>query len=276
MYFCTKLFNSKLMKNILVPVGSTENGINNLKYAVNFASMNGGKVFLMSVYKDSSKIEDLAKVNEFWAKEKDNQLKDVIKAVNTEGVEVIRHATKGNPFDEINKLSKKENIDLIVVSPQSVEIDDKYYLGEITGKILKQTEIPLLIVPSGYLFRKFETILFAFKNGQFKKENVLDPLKYFKEVFNSKVNLLHVITPEATEESKVIDEDLMGLKSSLTTTNNATTFQGVLEHFQSHNPDMLCVVRRKRGFFKKLWEKNSIMKRDFHTSKPLLVLRGTH
>ena len=68
----------------------------------------------------------------------------------------------------------------------------------------------------------------------------------------------------------------MGLKTTLTTTNNATTFQGVLEHFQSHNPDMLCVVRRKRGFFKKLWEKNSVMKRDFHTSKPLLVLRGTH
>jgi len=276
MYFCAKLYNSKLMKNILVPVGSTENGINNLKYAVNFASMNGGKVYLMSVYEDSLKIEDLAKVNEFWANEKDNQLKDVIKAVNTQGVEVIRKTTKGKPFDEIFKLSKKENIDLIIVSPQSVEIDDKVYLGEITGKILKQTEIPLLIVPSGYLFRKFETILVAFKNGQFKKENVLDPLKYFKEVFNSKVNLLHVITPEATDESKKIDEELMGLKTSLTTTKNATTFQGVLEHFQSHNPDMLCVVRRKRGFFKKLWEKNSVLKRDFHTSKPLLVLRGTH
>jgi len=264
------------MKNILVPVGSTKNGINNLKYAVNFASISGGKVYLISVYEDTLKIEDLAKVNEFWANEKDNQLKDVIKAVNTQGIEVIKQSIKGNPFEEIKKISEKENIDLIIVSPQSVEIDDKRYLGEITGKILKQTEIPLLIVPTGYLFRKFETILFAFKNGHFKKENILDPLNYFKEVFNSKVNLLHVITPEATEESKKIDKELLDLKSSLTTTKNATTFQGVLEHFQSHNPDMLCVVRRKRGFFKKLWEKNIILKRDFHTTKPLLVLRGTH
>ena len=262
------------MKNILVPVGSTKNGINNLKYAVNFASMNGGKVYLISVYEDSTKLEDLSKVNEFWVNEKRQQLKDVIKAVNTEGVEVIRQSIKGNPYEEIKKIAKKKEIDLIVVSPQSVEIDDKLYLGNITGKILKQTEIPLLIVPSGYLFRKFETILFAFKNGQFNKENVLEPLMYFKNVYNSNINLLHVITPEATEESKKIDKELMSLKSSLATTKNATTFQGVLEHFQSHNPDMLCVIRRKRGFFKKLWEKNSVMKRDFQTSIPLLVLSG--
>jgi len=274
MYFRRLLFKSKLMKNILVPVGSTKNGINNLKYAVNFASMNGGKVYLMSVYKDSLKIEDLAKVNEFWANEKDNQLKDVVKAVNTQGVEVIRQTTKGKPFDEIKKLAKKNDIDLIIVSPQSIEIDDKVYLGEITGKILKQTEIPLLIVPSGYLFRKFESILFAFKNGHFSRQAVLKPLVYIKEAFNAKVNLLHIITPQATEESRKIDQNLIDLKSNVTTTKNATSFQGVLEHFQSHNPDMLCVVRRKRGFFKNLLEKNIVLKRDFHTSKPLLVLSG--
>lgn len=274
MYFRRLLLKSKLMKNILVPVGSTKNGINNLKYAVNFASMNGGKVYLMSVYKDSLKIEDLAKVNEFWANEKDNQLKDVIKAVNTQGVEVIRQTTKGKPFDEIKKLAKKKEIDLIIVSPQSIEIDDKVYLGEITGKILKQTEIPLLIVPSGYLFRKFESILFAFKNGHFSRPAVLKPLIYVKEAFKAKVNLLHIITPQATEESRKIDQNLIDLKSNLTTTKNATSFQGVLEHFQSHNPDMLCVIRRKRGFFKNFLEKNIVLKRDFHTSKPLLVLSG--
>lgn len=262
------------MKNILVPVGSTKSGINNLKYALNFASMNGGKVFLMSVYKDSMKIEDIAKVNEFWKNEKEQQLKDVIKAVNTKGVEIAIQAIKGDPFDEILKTYKKENIDLVILSPQSVEIDDRIYLGEITGKIVKQTEIPLLIVPDNFLFRKFESILLAFKTGRFTKENMLDPLKYMKDVFNSEINLLQVITPETTEEHLVIDEELLALKTSLKTTKNATTFQGVLEHFQSAKPDMLCVVRRKRGFFKKLWEKNSVMKRDFHTSIPLLILSG--
>jgi len=83
---------------------------------------------------------------------------------------------------------------------------------------------------------------------------------------------LHVTTPESSEEMKALSTALQKLQSSYKKSENATTYQGVLEHFQSHNPDMLCVVRRERGFFKKLWEKDVILKKDFYTSKPLLVL----
>ena len=69
-------------------------------------------------------------------------------------------------------------------------------------------------------------------------------------------------------------KDLEKLQATLTVTENATTFQGVLEHIKTHNPDMLCVFRRKRGFFKKLWEKNTILKKEFHCNIPLLVLAG--
>jgi len=264
------------MKNILVPVSSTENGINNLKYAVNFASMSGGKVFLINIYKEFSKVGTITKVNQLMIDESAQQLQEIIDAVNTTAVEVIAKPIKGNPFEGIKRISKQFDIDLIVVSPQSVDMSNDTYLGNTTGKLVKQTEIPLLIVPKDYLFRKFDSILVAFKNGQFEKENVLSPLKDMVRIFKSKINLLHVITPEVTAECKEIDTDLLTMKNSLTITENATTFQGVLEHFQSHNPDMLCVIRRKRGFFKKLWEKNSVMKRDFHTSIPLLILSGRH
>ena len=71
-----------------------------------------------------------------------------------------------------------------------------------------------------------------------------------------------------------MDPGLKEMAASTTVTENATIFQGVLEHFQDHNPDMLCVLRRKRGFFQKLWETNTVYKKEFHTSKPLLILKG--
>ena len=55
---------------------------------------------------------------------------------------------------------------------------------------------------------------------------------------------------------------------------NATVFQGVLEFLHEQQPDMLCVIRRKRGFFKKLWEDDRVKKIDFDSSIPLLVLKG--
>ena len=262
------------MKNILVPVGSTENGINNLKYAVNFASISGGTVYLINVYKEYAKLGGIKKVDQFELDKSGKLLSNVINSVNTKGVDVITKPIKGDPFVAIKNISKQLDIDFIISSPQSVEIDDKVYLGNITAKLVKQTEIPILIVPKDYLFRKFDSILVAFKNGHFEKENVLSPIHNMVSIFNSKINLLQIVTPETTEAQLIIDQELLDIKSTLTTTKNATTFQGVLEHFQSYNPDMLCVIRRKRGFFKKLWEKNSVLKRDFHTSIPLLILSG--
>jgi len=263
------------MKNILVPIGSTNKGVNNLRYAINLAKMQGDtKVYVINLYKEFSKVGSLTKVNQLVIEDSEAQLQEVLNMVNTEGVDVIAKPVKGDAFEAISRISKQVAIDLIIVSPQSVSIKDEVYLGKVTGKIVKQTEIPLLIVPEEYLFRKFETILLALKKGSFQKENVLDPLKQMVSLFNAKLNYLHVVTPESTSEDEIIDPALKNMASTITTTHNATVFQGVLEHFQSHNPDMLCVVRRQRGFFKKLWEKNEVLKKEFHTSKPLLVLSG--
>ena len=262
------------MKNILVPVGNTENGINNLKYAVNFAAMCGAKVYLINIYKEFSKAGGLGKVTQMAIEDNEQQLQEVMDAVDTQGVEVISRPIKGNPFEGISRISKQLEIDLIIMSPQSVEIKDEVYLGAITGKLVKQTDTPMLIVPRGYLFRKSETILLALKHTKFDKEGVLDPLMDMLRIFSAKLNVLRVVTPDVADEENVMDAELEPLISEYTESQNATIYQGVLEHFQSANPDMLCVMRRKRGFFKKLMESNAVFKKDFYTKKPLLILCG--
>ena len=114
----------------------------------------------------------------------------------------------------------------------------------------------------------------AYKSGIVKSKTALNPLKYIVSNFNSKVNALLVKTASYKDEDLVLDKGLSELQTTFTTTENATTFQGVLEHFKTHNPDILCVFRRKRGFFKKLWEKNTVLKQEFHTTIPLLILKG--
>ena len=148
------------------------------------------------------------------------------------------------------------------------------FLGKTAGSIVKQTDVPVLTVPDNYAFSPIKNVLMAFKSGLIKSKTALKPLEFIVDKFKSQVNLLLVKTPEYSEEDLILNEGLKDLQSTLTVTENATTFQGVLEHFQTHNPDMLCVFRRKRGFFQKLWEKNTILKEEFHTSIPLLILKG--
>ena len=85
---------------------------------------------------------------------------------------------------------------------------------------------------------------------------------------------MQVKTPQLKEKDLVINKNLIKHISELILTENATVFQGVLEFLHDQNPDLICVIRRKRGFFKKLWEENRVMRVNFDSKVPLLVLKG--
>lgn len=262
------------MKHILVPIGSSENSINTLQYAIDFAAEVGAKVFVLRAYRILSKAGSFVTADTTMQRETNLYLRTMIAAVDRKNVEVKMITAKGNVLDSITAVDRELGIDMIVIGPKSNSIKEEVFLGNTSGSIVKQTNIPMLIIPDGYKFTPVKTMLTAFKSGVINTEGVLAPLQKIIDTFKSTSNLLLVKTPNYTEEDLVLDPALEAIKSSLTVTENATTYLGVLERFQSHNPDMLCVFRRKRGFFQKLWEKNTILKQEFYSTIPVLVLRG--
>tara|TARA_R110001632_G_scaffold67580_1_gene158681 strand:+ start:6759 stop:7544 length:786 start_codon:yes stop_codon:yes gene_type:complete len=260
------------MKHILVPIGSTTNASNTLQYAIDFAKEVNAKVFVLRAYKVISKAGTIININDIVARETNLYIQTMINSVDTKGVDVKMISAKGGTIESINAVQEELGIDLIVVGPRSNSIKDEVFLGSTSGSIVKQTEIPVLIVPEQYKFKPFKLALTAFKSGKIDKKGVLFPLLEIIKAFNTKVNLLQVKTPDYKEEDLILDDALKAIQNTLTISENVTTFQGVLEHFQTNNPDLLCVFRRKRGFFKKLWEKNTVLKSEFHCSIPLLVL----
>lgn len=262
------------MKNILVPVGSSKNALSHLQYAVDFAEAFNAKLFIVQVYNVYTKAGTMIKVDKIIERESKAFLDNLVSNINTKNVDVIVRVLKGKLVDTLELASKAADVDLILVEPRTNSIKDEVFLGKTSGKIIKQTEIPSLIVPEGYKFTPINNILLAFKSAIIKKENALNPLLDIKNKFKAVVNLLLVKTPYYNEGDFDVEEKLSSMVSNITKTENATTFQGVLQHLESYKPDMLCVVRRKRGFFTKKWEKNVILKKDFSSLIPVLVLRG--
>ena len=262
------------MNHILVPIGSKENASNTLQYAIDFAKEIGAKVFVFRAYKVLSKAGTFININDILERETNLYIQTIISSVATKGVDVKMISAKGGTVESINSVHEELGIDLIVVGPRSNSIKEEVFLGSTSGSIVKQTEIPVLIVPEHYKFSPFKVALTAFKSGILEQQDVLTPLQEIKILFKTKINLLLVKTPEYKEEDLVVDASLKALQNTFSTSENVTTFQGVLEHFQSNNPDLLCVFRRKKGFFQKLWEKNTVLKSEFHCSIPLLILSG--
>lgn len=260
------------MKNILVPLGSSSTGVDTLQYAIDLAAQTDANVYVISVFQEFSKVGGLSKVNTLLKEDSENRISKALKNVDFKGVSVIAHPIKGEVLEGVKRFNKHVPVDLMVLSPRSNSISEEVYLGKTTGRLVKGTDMPVLVVPDGAIFSAPKKIVVAFKNGVFSKKRMLEPLPQFISHFNTALALLHVKTPNSTPEMERVSGKLQKLQDSYTKTENATTYQGVLEHFQSHHPDMICVVRRKRGFFKKLWEKGTVLKKEFFTTKPLLIL----
>lgn len=262
------------MKNFLVPIGSPENAVNTLQYAIDFATSIGAKIYIVQIYGVTKVAGSLKRMDAILKEDSTNELKSVLSKVDTKNVEIISKPIKGHDIiDSIKRISKQLNIDLIIASSKSISTDKTVYLGKVSGGIIKNTDIPILVVPSGYSFKPFSKVLMAIKSGIIN-ESILTPLQVILKNYNAKLKLLQVNLPTSTIEDLDVITPLNDLKESITVTENATIFQGVLEHLNNHNPDLLCVIRRKRGFFRKLWEQNRVKKVDFESRIPLLVLKG--
>ncbi|TXN37816.1 universal stress protein [Flagellimonas hymeniacidonis] len=260
------------MNNILVPIGTSPNSSDTLQYAIDFAANFGAKVFVMDVFSVTSGTGSLANVKEKVAKSSKEHLKEIIDTVNTNDVEIKIATYNGDIVDGLNEINKELGIDLIIIAPRSNDIQEELYLGNTSGRIVKQTNIPTLLVPKSTSFKPIKSIMTAFGSGILKRNRVLNPLIAIKDKFRSEISLLLVKRPGYSEEDLQVNTALLDLSQQLNITEHATTYLGVLEHFKEHHPDLLCVFRKKRGFFKKLWEKNTVLKAEFFVSIPVLVL----
>jgi hypothetical protein len=83
-----------------------------------------------------------------------------------------------------------------------------------------------------------------------------------------------VKVPGFANRNHPLNDELMQRSDQMLFSENATVYQGVLEHFQANKPDMLVVFKRERGFFEKLWETDFVFKKDFYCTIPLLILKN--
>ena len=217
--------------------------MNTLQYAIDFAQEVKAKIYLVHVFSSSKIAGSFVNVDDILARDSKEILKEHLSKVDVKDVEIITSTLKGHSvIDTLKQIIKLVPIDLIIASTKNDAADESIFIGSITGRIIKDTEVPVLAK--------------------------------IQETFNSKISLLQVKTPKFDAADLEINETLQSMVDRYIQTRNATVFQGVLEFWHDEDPDMLCVIRRKRGFFKKLWQEDRVKKIDFDSNIPLLVLKG--
>ncbi|QDT89120.1 universal stress protein [Gimesia algae] len=146
------------IKKILIPTDFSETSQAATQYAVELAKKFGAQLHLLHVIEDpvvympmfeSYALPPKEDFENFAKTRLDNWILDEDKA----GLEISTHWVHGNPFVDILKYSKREEIDLIVVGTHGRSFTAHLLLGSVAEKVVRKASCPVLTVrPKGHQF----------------------------------------------------------------------------------------------------------------------------
>ena len=142
------------LKKILFPTDFSESSLEALRYALSFAKEYGARLVVMHVINEKVfaegaalprviSIEELAEEMEAEAKK---QLKTLIPSEDGEGIERENVILRGNPFLEIIRYAKEEDIALIIAGTHGRSGFEHIIFGSTAEKVVRKAPCPVLSV----------------------------------------------------------------------------------------------------------------------------------
>jgi len=142
---------SKLFNKILIATDGSEYTKNSVDYGIDLAKSTGAKlhaIYVVDTAAFASIPMDAAweSMYELLRQEGDEATKYVADKAQAEGLEVERNTIEGHPADEIIKYAEKNSISAIVMGTLGKSGLDRFLLGSVAEKVVRNSKIPVLVV----------------------------------------------------------------------------------------------------------------------------------
>ena len=271
------------MKNILAPTDFSEIADNAVNYAFEFAQSCNASVTLLHCFHIPI-ISGDALVTAIDFEDLEKESRDLLNIRKRKliqkypGVKVDMVSNAGFAAEEIVRYGKEGKVDLIIMGITGSGTFDEL-LGDTTISVVKNSEIPVLIVPREKVFKKLKNIVITFDRKQIENINNIVPAIELAKQFNSNTTALHIKQRHAIDstEDYLAEKQIADLLAEIdhrkiNFITNVNTIEGIEHYLNRHDVDMLVMLKRKHGFFDQLFHGSNTNKMAFHTNVPLLIL----
>lgn len=143
---------SKLYKKILIATDGSEYTRKAVDYGIDIAINTGAKLQAIYVvdtgaYKSIPLSAPMKYAFSLLRQEGEKAIKYVTSMAEAEGLEVEGVIAEGQPADEIIKYAEKNSIDLIVMGKLGKSGLDRFLIGSVADKVIRNSRIPVIAVP---------------------------------------------------------------------------------------------------------------------------------
>lgn len=267
------------MKKILVPTDFSDHAKNAIEHGINIANRFGSTLTLYHAYNVPSSTGSFLSVKIFIEREAEREMQELLEHTEQKLLQRTKVNSIVSQYDTVRgivKVAEKEKYDLIVMGTQGATGLREIFFGSVTNGVLKKTTIPLLAIPRDYPVRAVTEIVLAVDDLGIHKPDTILPLIIFAKTFGASITVLHLdygigdlhIAPS-------IDTMLKGVEHSFhNVAMKGTDISANLNRFVAERgADILCMIRRQKSIWEKVFFESSTTQEVFHSTIPLLVLK---
>ncbi len=274
------------MEKILVPTDFSEASENAAAFAADIARDTGADLYLLHVmeiptHSTNYTFEEYQEVPEGVAlmkaaKERFKQFKEkpIFKGVNV--VEAVQFE---RTYENIVQQAKKHDIDLIVMGSHGATGMKEMFVGSNTERVVRMAHCPVFTIKSSVKPDQIDQMVFA---SDFNPEiySSFPRIKQLADLFNAKLHLLKVVTPNSFETSAKSKQEMEDFAKEFELKNYTVNIYndeyieaGILNFSESVNADLISLsTHGRRGLVHLI---NGSLAEDVanHADRPVLSIR---
>ncbi len=265
------------MKKLLLPTDFSANAEEALAYGIEIANRFGSALTLLHLYQVFSTSGTFLPVENYMKKDVSRRLLPLLRRAEARliaGARVDSRIARGETAPLIAEMAEKSEYDLIIMGTQGASGLQEIFLGSTTANVMKRTSVPVLAIPGGSAFRPFRNIVLAMDQGSISHAGILRPMVQLARRFQARVRVYHQDDGQhdAGIESTV-EIFLDGLEHSYHYERDRDRINQRINDFVADSgADLLCMIRRRRGFLESIFHASATTREVFQSPVPLLIL----
>lgn len=273
------------MKRILVPTDFSEHAEYALRVAAQIAKQNNSEILLLHMLELPHQAGDAMgsghQIPEimFYKDKAISNLEDLMEVDFLEGINVSEIIQFEKAFDGILAVSKKNNVDLVVMGSHGTSGFQEMFIGSNTEKVVRFSEAPVLVIKNKVDDFSASNFVFAsdFSN-EIKKP--FAQLVDFAKSFDANLSLVMINTPNSFKPTHVAEKIMNDFikefnypKYTLNIYNDVNVEKGILNFANSVNADLVGMCTHGRTGFAHFF--NGSISEDLvnHAVRPVITFK---
>ena len=201
-------------------------------------------------------------------------LRHIAEENNLDKVKISHVLILGNLIEEIQKITKHENIDFIVMGTKGATGLKETFLGTVATKVMNDVKAVVLAIPERCKYQPIKNLLYITEYNSTDIESFMRVMVLAK-VFQAHIDCLHVEPLHHKNKKNDMEDwnELIKNHNIALHSISGDDIEGIILNFiDLYKINMIAMRVYHKNFFEKLFEISLSKKLAFHVNVPILAI----